>query len=381
MAEAWERQAFHPRLLDNLHLSVIFRGIPSDAGGPDYQDAILSRGGMELLSGDIEFHVRASDWVHHGHHRDRRYNNVILHVVWHADDPDTVTQDGRAVPVLELGTNLQADVSSAAVQPGSLAPHPCIARLARIQPEVLAAGVRSLALDALRARADRLAAEATATSPSQALYGALLESMGYASNRQTFRALAEAAPYEWLMGIDPPRRCDVLLHVAGFVPSSAVPVPARLPATSWRLTRIRPGNHPARRIAGIATLLERFSPSLADGVIDATLRSDRPATVRKLLIAPVQGGTSIGAGRADEAAVSVILPFVLAMELQTEKIERLFLAYPSPPHTRWTRVMTGMLGEAGKPMVVRKAWQHQGLHALYHRQCRFERAGGCPVCS
>ena len=96
----WESQTIDPASLQRLGIRVIFRGIPSDAGGPDYQDAILSIQEREIARGDVEFHVRASDWYRHGHHHDSQYNRVILHVVWIDDAVETVRADGRHIPVL-----------------------------------------------------------------------------------------------------------------------------------------------------------------------------------------------------------------------------------------------------------------------------------------
>lgn len=378
----WERQAFDHAGLRDLGLSVVFRGVPSDAGGPDYQEAILAQHGRVLITGDVEFHVNASDWERHGHHRDRRYNNVILHVVWRADGHRTVKEDGNTVPTLVLGGEAEPATQPRILpRPMALAPHPCIARLAEIETPAVLEGLRGLAVESLWMRAERLAAEALATSASQALYAAVLESMGYASNRQTFRALAEAVPYDWLMGIGQACRLPAMLHAAGFSTITPVPVPARLSPDAWRLARIRPGNHPARRIAGVAALIGRFQPSLADGIVDAALRADRPSVLRSLLVASGDEGSAIGPGRADEMVVSVILPFMAAMEPHRIEPEQLFLAYRSPPYTRWTRVMLTIFSEAGKPIAVRRAWQHQGLHTLYHRHCRYERWKGCPVCS
>lgn len=47
--------------------------------GPDFKDAKVTIG-KNTLFGDIEFHVNETDWYHHKHHTDPRYNKVILHI-------------------------------------------------------------------------------------------------------------------------------------------------------------------------------------------------------------------------------------------------------------------------------------------------------------
>ena len=61
-------------------LKIIYPGRINDDRGADFRDAVIatSRG---LTKGDIEIHVKSSDWQAHRHHHDQVYNRVILHVV------------------------------------------------------------------------------------------------------------------------------------------------------------------------------------------------------------------------------------------------------------------------------------------------------------
>jgi len=51
--------------------------------------------------GDIEIHINASDWIKHKHQNNKRYNSVILHVVW-KNDQDIRNYNGELIPCLEL---------------------------------------------------------------------------------------------------------------------------------------------------------------------------------------------------------------------------------------------------------------------------------------
>src|SRR2546426_5163299 len=84
----WQNQSFPPQALVTTRgqpLRVIYRGRRVGGPGPDFRDAMISatRG---LLQGDVELHVRSSDFQRHGHHRNPGYNNVVLHLVFHDDD-------------------------------------------------------------------------------------------------------------------------------------------------------------------------------------------------------------------------------------------------------------------------------------------------------
>lgn len=60
-------------------VEVIDPGLHNSNAGPDFFNAKVKINGM-LWVGNIEIHDKASDWVLHGHDKDERYDNVILHV-------------------------------------------------------------------------------------------------------------------------------------------------------------------------------------------------------------------------------------------------------------------------------------------------------------
>ncbi len=79
-------------------LEIIHRGRPAGGPGPDFCDALLRLDEGPLRSGDVELHVRESDWHAHRHAGDPRYARVILHVVWLADGPPSVASPSRHWP-------------------------------------------------------------------------------------------------------------------------------------------------------------------------------------------------------------------------------------------------------------------------------------------
>lgn len=60
-------------------VEVIDPGLHNSNAGPDFFNAKVKINGMVWV-GNIEIHDKASDWVLHGHDKDERYDNVILHV-------------------------------------------------------------------------------------------------------------------------------------------------------------------------------------------------------------------------------------------------------------------------------------------------------------
>lgn len=81
-------------------VSVIHAGTHNRDAGPDFLAARLVIDAV-AWGGNVEIHVRSSDWERHGHHRDKAYNNVIMHVV-HEHDKAVCREDGTVLETLEL---------------------------------------------------------------------------------------------------------------------------------------------------------------------------------------------------------------------------------------------------------------------------------------
>ena len=76
----------------------LYPGRPAPGSGPDFQDALLITGAGELVRGDVEVHVRQSDWRSHGHHLDHRYGRVALHLFLQGGDGATRHGGRRSDP-------------------------------------------------------------------------------------------------------------------------------------------------------------------------------------------------------------------------------------------------------------------------------------------
>src|SRR5690606_28764969 len=81
-------------------LEIIHPGQGNVNAGPDFYNAKIKISNT-IWAGNVEIHLRSSDWYKHNHNLDKAYDNVILHVVW-INDSDVYRSDKTIIPVLEL---------------------------------------------------------------------------------------------------------------------------------------------------------------------------------------------------------------------------------------------------------------------------------------
>src|SRR6478609_6386116 len=79
-----------------------------ELAGPDFFNAQITIGNQKW-AGNVEIHVKSSDWYLHHHERDQGYENVILHVVWEHDS-EIYRGDNSEIPVLELKKYVSTEI-------------------------------------------------------------------------------------------------------------------------------------------------------------------------------------------------------------------------------------------------------------------------------
>ena len=173
--------------------SIIYGGRPGGSLGPDFTDAVIERDDGTVFRGDIEIHVRESDWNAHGHQCDPRYNGVVLHgVASESANSRSVNATGSSIPLLALnwkksnpGIQLQTRRLDSEPIPPSDPPE--------IKPllPVSAAG-----LERFHAQAAGIALDIAAFGSEQAIWLGVLGALGYPRNKRAFRAVGTRVGWE-----------------------------------------------------------------------------------------------------------------------------------------------------------------------------------------
>jgi len=99
----WKHKKFNVTSLKTTFgetIEIISVGQHNHNAGPDFFAAQLKIDN-QLWAGNVEIHIKASDWFVHNHEKDKAYDNVILHVVWD-HDTDIYRKDNSVIPTLKL---------------------------------------------------------------------------------------------------------------------------------------------------------------------------------------------------------------------------------------------------------------------------------------
>ena len=407
LARLWQRRAARQawfRAHGGQRVRVIYPGRPGLTAGPDFRDALLEVEGVGVVRGDVEIHVRQQDWKAHGHEGDPRYNGVVLHAALETQPTDTRLQSGGTAPVVSLAPLM--DESDAAEDPGG---HPLWEFLGACgyrRPETaLEAGelLDRAGDDRFHAKSQQFQMFLAEQEVEQTLYQGIMEGLGYRQNQHPFQLLAQRVGYhvlrsaalrlpeeERLHGVRSWLTAMSGLSAQGLMAedgeAKTMPRPGfgrPLGPDSWHLFRVRPSNHPLRRVAGAAVLIVRFlETGLVDGLRQAC-RTGKPSQLASALAVPGEGrgGALVGQGRARDLAVNVVLPFMHALpegQQQGQQAEgRSSVQLDSPylalyrksgklQENEVTREVAEQLLPQGWRETVNSARRQQGLLHLHH---------------
>lgn len=91
---------------EGLPVEVIDPGLHNNDAGPDFFNAKVKIGDT-LWVGNMEIHDKASDWFSHGHEKDARYDNVVLHV---CGIVDAIAVNSKGKPLCQMELEVPAHV-------------------------------------------------------------------------------------------------------------------------------------------------------------------------------------------------------------------------------------------------------------------------------
>lgn len=273
---------------DGRRVRVLDPGMLNTDQGPDFFNAKVEIDGHTWV-GNIEMHVRATDWRRHGHDKDKAYDSVILHVV-EKDDAPVYRTNGERIPqlVLQVSPRFNESLSSLLNARTEL---PCAGSLSTLPRLVVTEWVQALAFERLHGKVGRIADIHAATHGNweEVCYITLARNLGFGVNGDAMERLARRTPLRLLH-----KHSDSLFQIEALLFGQAGMLEGRNALTDryseqltreyaflsnkfslspmegelWKLFRMRPQNFPYRRIALLAHYIEG-SFSLMQALLDA----------------------------------------------------------------------------------------------------------------
>ena len=368
-------------------LRVIYPGRQSSGAGPDFRDAVLLNEDGSTLTGDIELHTTAPGWYHHGHQTDANYNGVVLHVVFSPKGhTDTRLQSGIDAPVAAL----QAVASN--LESADDHTSPGIPEIEELRQSTDIGAALDAAGDArFLAKSHGFLLEMRELGVDESLYQSLMEALGYSTNRKPFLELARRVPYSALAALwDEPQSVRLLALKATLLGASGLthlvreveereqllrmqknlPQITPIAKRHWHLFRVRPPNHPVRRITGAAHLLDAC---LDVGLTEALIALLVDGGIRQLN-ARIEQRPYIGKARARDIVVNVALPCLHAYantrgcDSLAQSAHDAYAKAPKLQDNEITREMRRLLNIGTE--VKMTARRQQGMIHLYKRAVR-----------
>ncbi|MBR2648998.1 MAG: DUF2851 family protein [Sediminibacterium sp.] len=154
----WQHRYFAKGVLETTtgeSLQIIKAGNLNTNQGPDFTAAEIIIGAITLV-GNIEIHIKASDWYKHKHQYDPLYQPIILHVVWE-NNCIVKTVHGIPIPCLDISPHVSkimlTDFSHMMLKRRGL---PCSGLMGKVKPLIWESWLERLVIERLTKKAVEL---------------------------------------------------------------------------------------------------------------------------------------------------------------------------------------------------------------------------------
>ncbi len=281
------------RTTDGMEVEVIDPGLWNNNAGPDFFNAKIKIDGV-LWIGNIEIHIKASDWKLHHHDTNSDYDNVILHIASDIDY-EPCRPNGEKIPQMELHypTYLVDNYNELIRTSHYPACYKLIPTLSKL---LMHSWLNTLQIERFEEKTERIdkLMKKYNNNWEDVFFITLARNFGFGTNSDAFELWAQTIP---LRAVDKHR--DNLFQIeaiffgqAGLLDEAYDEYTDRLLkeytylkhkfgfTTSnncrWKLLRMRPGNFPHVRIAQLAKMYHT-SQGLLSKILEAeTIENLRP---------------------------------------------------------------------------------------------------------
>lgn len=183
--------------VDLQSVQIIHPGYQNFDSGPDFFNARIRIGETEW-AGNVEIHIKSSDWIKHQHQKDKAFSSVILHVVY---EHDMDVYEIKDIPCLSLKASFDEALYFRYRNLISAKDWiPCGSQVTKIDDLILYSFLDSLLIERLQRKTNTVENYLSITNNhwESAFYIALARSFGFSVNAEPFELLAKSLPIEVL---------------------------------------------------------------------------------------------------------------------------------------------------------------------------------------
>jgi len=292
----WQNKLYEPitETCKGQNIEILNPGLHNNDAGPDFSNSLVVIDGVKW-AGNVEIHIKSSDWKRHNHQQNPNYHNVILHVVFHNDTTITLP-NGRELPqvILKFSENLYEkyiEWNSAKNQ------IPCHNDVVDVNSFFLSTWLHRMLIERLENKIIVINSMFLANNKSyeQTLFQLIAHYLGPKINALPFENLARSIPLNLIA-----KHKNSLLQIealcfgqAGFLSQKDINHPYFIKLQSeyqflqnkfrlkpmdlsiWKFSRLRPSNFPTIRIAQLAMLIYKSTH-----LFSKTMKADSVAQIK-----------------------------------------------------------------------------------------------------
>ena len=261
-------------------LQILKPGVHNHNSGPDFLNARVRIGDI-LWCGDVELHVKSSDWYAHNHQVDENYDTVILHVVYE-NDVEVKSRRGEPIVCLELKDLIpEKYISEYDTLYHSISNLPCSYAIGSLDNLFWESYSERLLIERLESKMARVQDIFLAANKDyqECFYRLLAYALGLKINAEPMLSLAENTPLLLLQKHRPDRiKIEALLYgQSGLLQRKYVDdYPKKLQEEyqfyvekyklqsisphQWKFFRLRPSSFPSLRISYLTDFVLKSAP-------------------------------------------------------------------------------------------------------------------------
>lgn len=339
--------------------------------GPDFLLGEVSIDNITFY-GDIEIHVKSSDWYSHKHQFDKSYNSVVLHVVYEYDKP--VYQNGVLLPTMELKSHIdQQHYQDSKLGLFSTNEFPCKRLFSEMDPVYLESMKMKAYYDRLEAKTKVLMD--AQLSDVEVFYHLIATAFGTSINKQGFLDLIQRIPYPALKQLKTAQQqYQLIIAESGLIQRSNNSVQSNV----WHLKGTRPSNFPQIRLKQFAHFVSNYDFDTSFIMLEATQIRDEFYVLFNDFWQNNNHANKLTRSFSNSLIINAVVPFMWYIgvkneddQIQSKAIEILetLPAEKNKYITKWQKCS----------VEIKNAFDSQSLLSLYQYYCIRKKCLNCGV--